>query len=455
MPEAPAQGEAAKLLSPEALDFAPDLLAIQERPPARMPRVVSLCVVALVGVLLIWAALAKLDIVASAEGRLVPQTFTKIVQPAEAGVVTDILVQDGDLVKAEQVLLRLDARSPQSDLSSLKTDLALKQLTLRAIVAEVGGKPFSQLTGDPTALYQQVSRQFDARRQAYQDSVAQETELLNKLRADLEAAQHVQQKLSTTLPTYQRSAEAYEKLNRDGFVGEIAAAEKRRDFVERQQDLRSQDASVASIQASIAQSRQRIAGLHSSYHSQLENERSSLLSELNKTGNELNKSIIRSGLFEIRAPQNGIVKDLMVTSRGAVVASGALLMNIVPMDEPLQVEVLLKNEDVGFVTVGQSVRVKIAAYPFQKYGMLDGVVSMVAADSVDPRQQTAAQPQTALTYRALVRLSKQQLQPPDGTRLELSPGMLVTAEIHQGERSVLEYLLSPLKKVGAEAARER
>ena len=446
----------ASLLSPEALDFAPDLLAIQERPPARMPRAIAITVVALVGLLLLWASLAQLDVIATADGRLVPLTFTKIVQPADAGVVTEILVSDGDQVKEGQVLMRLDARLSQADTTALGKDVALRQLTLRRIEAELSDRPFLPSKTDHVELYGQVEAQFRARRQAYLDAIAQENEALNKARADVRASEQVLSKLTQTLPSYKQSAEAYRKLVQEGFVGELAANEKNRELVEKEQDLKTQVASVQSLNASIAQSEKRIASLRSQYRSQLENERIDTLAQLNKSGQELTKSNVKAGQLEIRAPNSGVVKDMATTNRGAVVAAGALLMNIVPKEEPLQAEVLLKNEDVGFIAVGQPVKVKVAAYPFQKYGLLDGKVNLVSADSADPKQQQQQGQPPTLTYRAIVSLDATALKSAaTGERLTLNPGMLVTAEIHQGQRSVLEYLLSPVKKVGQEAARER
>jgi hemolysin D len=145
---------------------------------------------------------------------------------------------------------------------------------------------------------------------------------------------------------------------------------------------------------------------------------------------------------------------MTVTTTGAVVAAGALLMNVVPANEPMQAEVLLKNEDVGFITAGQKAQVKVAAYPFQKYGLLHGEVALVSADATDPKQAPQGQP--PLTYRALVKLDTLQLaSAATGEKLALNPGTLITAEIHQGQRTVLEYLLSPVRKVTQEAARER
>lgn len=447
---------AAPVLSPEALDFAPDLLAIQERPPERLPRAILASVVALVAILLAWAAFAKLDIVASADGRLVPASFTKVVQPSEAGVVSEILVKDGDAVRLGQVLLRMDARLSTADTQALGTDVALRRLTLQRIDAELGGRSVrSAALGDRADLYIQVDNQFKARREAYEDALAQETEALNKARGELAAAQQVLHKLAQTAPVYRQSAEAYRKLVAEGFVGEIAAAEKLREAVEKEQDLRTQAATVGSLEAAIAQGEKRIAAVRSQYRSQLEDLRVETLAILNRSAQEFEKSNVRAGMLEVRSPADGIVKDLAVMARGAVVAAGAPLLNVVPVGESLQAEVLLKNEDVGFVGTGQAARIKVAAYPFQKYGMLEGSVSLVSADAADPRQVPPGQaPQ--LTYRALLKLDAAALHSAaTGEALPLTPGMLVTAEIHQGRRTVLEYLLSPVRKVAQEAARER
>jgi hemolysin D len=444
----------APALDPQAHDFRADLLTIQQSPPSAWPRGLLLAVCGLLGLLILWACFAKLDVIATAQGRLVPISFTKVVQPAEPGVVLDILVKDGQAVVAGQVLLRLDARLAQSEISGLARDVAIKKLSLQRIEAELSERSFVVPVGAPADVAAQVEMQFRARRQSYQDALAQEAENLNKARADLASAEQVLSKLRQTVPIYQQSAQAYDKLLKEGFVGEVAANEKKREFVEREQDLKAQDATVQSLRAVIAGGEKKLASIRSNYRSQLENERIDTLTQLNKSGQELDRSTIRSGLLEIKAPTDGVVKDLAVTSKGAVVQSGSLLLNIVPQNEAVQAEVLLSNEDVGFVAQGQKVQVKVAAYPFQKYGLLDGQVSLLSADSADPKQQQATQ-QPQLSYRALVSLNEQHLKTPGGDKLKLTPGMVVIAEIHQGQRTVLEYLLSPVQKVGAEAARER
>jgi hemolysin D len=232
------KGVLAKDLAAQARDFRPDLLTIQHSPPSAWPRGLLLAIVVLLAGLVLWAVFAKLDVVATAQGRLVPLSFTKVVQPAEAGVVLDILVKDGDVVTAGQTLLRLDARLAQSDVRGLSQDVGLKRLSLRRIEAELADRPFLLQASDPAELATQVEAQYRARRQSYADATAQETEALNKAKADLAAGEQVLSKLRQTLPIYQKSAEAHDKLLREGFIGEVAANEKKREYLEREQDLK-------------------------------------------------------------------------------------------------------------------------------------------------------------------------------------------------------------------------
>jgi hemolysin D len=459
----PPKGLLARTLAPEALDFAPDLLAIQERPPGRIPRVMLRTVAVLIGLLVLWAIFGKLDIVASAEGRLVPATYTKIVQPADAGIVQDILVAEGQAVQAGQVLMRMDAKLAQADLATLGNESALKTLTLRRIDAELANQPFLQKQADPPVLYAEILAQYTAKRRAYMDAVNQETEVLNKARQDLLAAQQIQTKLLATLPIIEEQAKAQDDLASKGFFSPLAAKDKLREKLEKEQDLKAQQATVASLRAVIAQSEQKLKAIKSNYDSQLQTERVQASGEAAKLAQELGKQAYKSSLLELRAPVAGTVKDLATHTRGAVVSPGTILMTVVPKDEPLLAEVQVRNEDVGFVATGQSVKVKLSAYPFQKFGMLEGTVKTVSADSNlaqnDPQQvqkMGTADTQLPLTYKAMVALDKQHLfaQASQET-LKLSAGMQVVAEIHQGRRTVFEYLTSPVQKIGKEAGRER
>lgn len=321
-------------LSADALDFAPGLLAIQESPPSRIPRMVLYLVLGLFAILLVWALAAHLDIVASSDGKLVPQSFLKIVQPADSGIIDEILVKEGQEVKAGQTLMRMDAKLAEADARSIDSELQQKLFALRRIDAELANAPLLQRSGDKSDLFARVQAQYTAHRKAYLDAVAQEQEVLNRARFDLGSAQEILSKLEKTVPMYLQSAGAYEKLARDGYVGPLAAQEKQRDLIEKQQDLKSQAAAANSLKAAIAQSEQRIAGLGSNYRSQLENERVDTEGQMQKLTQEQAKQTHRSGFYALKAPQTGTIKDLAIHTRGTVVSPGTILMTLVPKDDP-------------------------------------------------------------------------------------------------------------------------
>lgn len=455
MREAPAARPAD--VAEQERDFLPTLLAITDSPPPKMPRVVLVSVLVLVLVLLLWSVLGRLDVVASAEGRLVPQSKLKIVQPADAGIVVDILVREGQSVAAGQVLMRLDPRLLDADRATAAGEHAQLGLQLRRIDAELAGVAMYFQAGDPPELFERVRQQGIAHRQAYLDAVAGERALVEKLQSDLQAASALQAKLDRTLPIIQRSADAHERLHGDGFISRIAADDKQRQLVEALQDLRAQQAAVASLQAMLVNSEKKLAQLASGYRSELLAERAGIDAQLRRVAGEKDKLEYKSGLLLLRAPQAGTVKDLSTHTVGTVVAPGTVLMSVVPQDEPLRAEVMVRNEDAGFIHLGQPVRIKLAAYPFQKYGMIDGVIDHIGPDVADPAtgsREGLDPAQTLARYPVWVRLSSQQLTV-DGKPLLLTPGMQVVADIHQGRRTVLEYLLSPVQRAWMEAARER
>jgi hemolysin D len=440
----------------DSAEFAPDIIKVQQQPPSPLPRTVLYALLALFAVMLIWACVGRLDIVAVAQGKLVPQSFLKIVQPAESGIVREILVSEGEEVGAGQVLVRMDARLSEADGKTLFADLHRKRLQLRRIESELAEVPLRRQADDPADIYVQTEAQLQARRQAYLDALGAEQATLVKAQHDLRGAIEIEGKLQKTVPIYKDQAESWDKLAKEGYAGRLLALERQRTYMEVEQDLRAQAQNVAGLRALIVQSEKRIAQITSNYRQQLQNERVETGALFHKLQQDWDKQQHRHSLLELKAPQAGIVKDLATHTPGTVVAPGTILLTLVPHDEPLVAEVWVGNADAGFVRAEQKARVKLAAYPFQKYGMLDGVVKQVSADAQEKPESAnpASKSVQEAAYRTLINLGSGFLES-QGRQLRLVPGMQVNAEIHLGTRSVLEYLLSPVQKVAYEVGRER
>jgi hemolysin D len=445
------------------------LRLIQNEAPTHIGRIVLWVVSLLTLTLFVWAAIGKLDIVATTEGKLVSQTLLKVVQPAEQGVVKQILVQEGDTVQAGQVLVRLDTTVAKADTSGLTQDMAAQRMQERRITSELTNQPFTPQPGDDLTLFNQVQGQLTARRGAQNDAFEQERQLLAKAQGEHLSARQILTKLQQSLPGYLKVAADYKEAAQEGVVPAIASLEKTREAQEKTKDLDAQQATLGALNATIEAQKKRVSQLQSTTHSDLQKELAEIRAKIEQLRPSLLKTTYREGLMELKAPQAGTVKDIATTTEGAVVQPGSVVLTLLPLGEPLFADVAIKNEDIGFIQVGQSAQVKLAAYPFQKYGLLTGKVVHVSADATEVNAQgggngnagggspsSAANPASQVaTYKARIALDQQHLISPAGQKLQAGAGMQVAAEIHQGKRTVLEYLLSPVSKAVQEAGREK
>jgi HlyD family secretion protein len=450
------------MMHADPADFSPPLLRIQERPPAPLAGWMLRLLLALLAGVLLWAAFGRLDIVAVAEGKLVPSSYLKIVQPAEQGIVKEILVTEGEAVRAGQVLVRMDPVATDADVRSVRAEVQNKRIALRRIDAQLANRPLTIAEDEPPELFVQVEGQYAANVRAYENALAQERAMLDKARQDLAAAQGTKAKLEQVLPHYIEQEKAFEKLTQDGFAGRLMYTDKRRERIEKEQDLRNQEFTIRAAESLIEQSERKTAQIGADYRRQLRTERVEVAAQLEKAGQELAKQSHRQDLLELHAPQAGIVKDLATHTAGTVAAPGTILMTLVPEGDALVAEVWVANDDVGFVRPGQAAKLKLVAFQFQKYGLVEGRVLHVNADATEapsPNTRSDAlsgrdRPMGPLSFRALIEVASRELVV-DGHRYALQPGMQVAGEIHLGTRTVIEYLLSPVQKAFHEAARER
>lgn len=439
-------------------EFLPAPLRLVQSAPSPLPRRILYWLCALAAACAFWLAVGRIDIVAVAGGKLVPRSSLKIVQPADAGRIAEIAVREGDQVIAGQVLLRLDPDLHDADTRALRSELAQRALQLRRIDAELGDAAFLRHADDGDDAFVRNAAQFRANRAAFADVRAQEAAAVARIAQDLRAARTVLAKLERTVPIYQTMADRYATLRAEGFVSELYALERQRERIEKEHDLAAQNHTVESLRASLLQAEGRLAQVDSSYRQQLHAERAQAAGQRARVEEDLAKALYRAAGVELRAPHAGTVKDVATHTVGSIVSPGAVLLTLVPAGDELQAEVLVRNLDVGFVRTGLPARVKVATYPFQKYGLVEGIVVHVSPDAAEPVAAPRPGDDDTLPapngYRVRVALPQQSLAF-DGATLPLASGMQVEAEIRLGDRTVLDYLLAPVRKAWHEAARER
>ncbi len=442
-----------------AHEFSPRLLEVVDRPPSPLPRVVTVALLLLLAFLVSWAFFGRLDIVARAQGKLVPKTRIKVVQPFEGGRVSKILVDDGQLVEAGQVLILMDKELSDADTEKLKAQLVSGRLQLRRVHAELTESEYTRAPGDDPQRFAQVLSQFTAHRNAYLHALGQQEALLQQARQEQAAAQEVYGKLKETLVLRKEGEQAFKKLGEHGYADRLAVMDRERQRIEVERDLRAQEFSIKANKARIEQAKEKIAEIKASYRQKLLDEQVDLQKQVTQLEQEWSKQQYRNKLLELRSPEKGYVEDLITSTEGTVVPAGSVVLNIVPVNEPLQAEVLVAHKDVGFVSKGQTAKVKFVSYEFQKYGMIDGTVERVSTDASSGNAQgtngATRTPQNVGTgYRSSINLNRQFLER-GGERFLLRPGMQVTAEIKLGSRTVMDYILSPIERAVEEAGTER
>lgn len=365
------------------LEFLPAVLEIQESPPSPAGRAVAVVIALLFGATVIWAMIGSIDIIAVAQGKIVPGDRSKVIQPLESGVIKAIHVRDGTRVKAGDPLIELDTTaSPDHERFQNEYYASLIEVArLRALLADQ--ERFEVPAGANPALV-------EAER--------------NRLRDQL-----------TEYRSLQTQAQAYKNLLEKQYVPHLQYLEAERKRAEKMNEY------TAALSA--AETRAR-----------------SLSKEIAKAGTRVDQQ-------HLTAPIDGVVQQLAVHTVGGVVTPAQQLMVIAPEEGQLEVEAILENKDIGFVSPNQEAEVKVDAFPFTRYGTVEGKVISMSRDAVQVEK-------VGLVYTARVNLLRSTIQI-ENKQIRLTPGMTVAVEIKTGKRRLIEYFLSPLIQAGHESIRER
>lgn len=446
--------------------FLPAALSLQATPPHPSPRRAMWAIMALFVIVLAWACLGKIDIVAVAPGRIVVSDGTKLIQPLEASVVKVIHVKDGDKVKAGQVLIELDATAARADNTRVTQDrvAALSEAwRTRALLDALDRKKAPVLPqdtqGSDPVLVAQAQRQLLAE---WADIQAQDAKLaadIQARQAELATVREQVAKLKATLPLLEKREADFEALSRQGFVSQHAGQDRTLQRIEMTQDLATYRARREETKAAIAQAEQARAAWQADLRKTLNERFAKADLQQRQLVEEGTKTLQRERLTTLSAPVAGTVQQLAVHTTGGVVTPAQVLLVVVPDQASVTADVVLENKDVGFVDQGMDAEVKLETFPYTRYGTIAAKVTHISADAVvqearDPKATNASPGAAGATFPATLTLASNVIDV-DGKRIKLTPGMNLTAEIKTGKRRVIDYLLSPVQTHAQESMRER
>jgi hemolysin D len=421
-----------------------------------------------------WACLGKVDIIATATGRIIPSGQVKLIQPFEIGVVKAIHVTDGDHVRAGDVLIELDPTSNAADQERVGRDLAQAEIDAARLSATLNGDPASFIappSADPSLV--------EAARRELVESLSQHRAKIEGLdrqiaakTAERDQARSTIVKVEASLPIVQKRVDIYRDLSANLYSSKVAALEAEQQLVEAQDNRAVARHQLEGAEAGIAALVQQRQEADAEFRTQTMDDLAKARQKAAEERTEQVKATEKTGLQTLRAPVDGTIEQLATHTVGGVVTPAQSLMVIVPEGSRLEVEAMLPNRDVGFVHAGQPAEMKVEAFTYTRYGLLHGKVEGVSRDAVSDaghaynRNDRASSPLAgkdtdssedaagSSPYIARVSLARTEIDTEQGPQ-SLEPGMTVTAEIKTGRRRLIEYLLSPLLRYRHEGLRER
>ncbi len=432
----------------QATEFLPAVLEIEQIPPSPIGRALLWTILAVFTVAGLWATLGWIDIVATAQGKIIPSGHSKIIQPYEAAVIASIQVQDGQVVKQGDVLIELDSTLNRADYDRVFNEYRATKVDVARLRALIKGLAAFEIPAGVDGAYAVLQQQLLRDQLAeYRAKIAAVQHLVDQRQAALEQTKENILRLEATVPMEAERAEAYKRLLEHEAVTKMDFLQAEGQLIDKTQELAGQKKKFQQDRAALAEADKHYRAMMLEFQQTKQAELSVLEIKAASLSQEVTKAGQRAGLQRLLSPIDGVVQQLAVHTVGGVVTPAQQLLLVVPQDHPVEVEAQVENKDVGFVYEGQPVEIKVETFQFTLYGTIPGHVLTVSDDAV-PLEKIG------LVYPTRVGMSRSTIQI-DGKPVNLSPGMAVTVEIKTGQRRIIEYLLSPLLKSIQESLRER
>ncbi len=430
--------------------FLPAVLEITEKPPSPAGRILAVTIMSAFLVAFLWACFGEIDIIATARGKLIPASRAKIIQPLEAGIITEILIEDGQEVKEGQALIKLDPTQTSADITRINEQALTAQIEAARLRALINDDPANNFNPPKEASAQLVHTHLDLLKAEIKDKEAKLDVIrseIDKAKAQADVSKASITRLDRILPGLKERIDAKKKLVERGISARMPFLELEQELLETQGDRDVEQKRLKETEANIASLYQSLEQTKAEFNKDVSSRLADAEAQISALEQELIKATEKGRLTTITSPVNGVVQQLAVHTIGGVVTPAQQLMVIVPDGHELEVEAMVLNRDIGFVNDGQLAEVKIDSFPFTKYGTIPANLKHVSHDSVQDEQMGLVYPARLIMARNKIKV--------DDKWINLTAGMAVTVEVKTGKRRVIEYITSPIAKYAHESIRER
>jgi len=414
--------------------------AVLEVAPTRLRFVLYFWIVAIFG-LLMWANFALIDEIARGDGEIIPSGENQMIQNLEGGIVEEILVTEGQEVQKGQILLKIDNKKSASSYSSNAVRADALQAKIARLRAESKGQKFSVskelkeniplIVENEESLYETNKRQLNSKLSALRERLSQKRQELSEAKSQLKH-------LKSSYEMIETEVRMTEPMVRKGVRSKIDFLKLQRESNEIESKYDATRKSIPRLRSAIKEVQSTIDETKYMFKGEAKIKRNEAIAELRslrENSTALKDQVSRT---VVKSPMNGIVQKLFVHTVGGVLKPGEDIMEIVPSDQNLLVEVKIKPSDIAFIYYGQKAIVKFSAYDFAIYGGLDGKVVYISADTIKDEKDN-------VFYRVQIKTDVNYLGD-ETKKLKIIPGMTLNVDIITGQKSVLDYILKPILK---------
>jgi HlyD family type I secretion membrane fusion protein len=431
-------------------EFLPDAEGVVERGHSPIAGLLILAISAAFGGMLAWSALTEVEQVVQAEGQVEPAGRVKIINHPDGGRIAEVHVVEGQRVVAGAPLMTFDPELVRTQLAELSGRFEVKSAEAARLRAELGGGELlvePELAASRQGLVDEQRQLLETRRQTYASRAEELSQAVLRRRSEIASINADLVRLRNGHGLLGEQLDAIRGLAEKGLYPRLRLVAVERQLSDLSGELSQARARREAAEAALAEAESRREGLEREWRAALLAELSEVSAERDRLAEAQKRQAATVRNLVVRAPVDGIVQELAVTSPGQSVGSNQPLMKLVPTGGGLVVEARVKNRDIGYVQVGQPVKVKVHAYDFLRHGTLAGQIERIDADAVvDPHTG-------ALTYGVLVRTAGDELVR-DGLAVKVVPGMAVDVDLLVGERTILSYLTDRIFHLGEAAFRQ-
>jgi len=440
-------------LDANALAFQPDSDELEKQPVPLSTRLTYIILLLLVVTALIWSFLARMDMIVTARGRLISTGKQVLIQPLINSIIKKFHVDVGYVVKKGQVLVSLDPTFAKADESQIRTRLASLKVILARCQSELAGKSFIVTADmDPVESALQINL-FRGRQNEYRAKVASYDSRLAQAKGEADSYRKRLDSLKNQLKSAEEVLAMRRKVFQEGAYTRLSVLEAESKFSGTQADTEGIVNELKMRIQQISQIEEDRAAFISNWHNDIANTIATTRKEYDSLTDQLSKATRYHELSELVSPVDAVVLDMGRFSVGSVAKEGDPIMTLVPLNMPLEAEISIETQDVGYIHLGDPVRIKLDAFPFQRHGTMEGRLRVVSEDAY-VSSSNAVSSDKVPTYQARVELTNTKLHGITKKDMRLLPGMTLTAELVVGDRSVMSFLAYPLIRGLDESMRE-